>query len=98
MSRARHVDEVVARVTATFAFYHREDGQWDDQPQLQHELNAAVKDVDTYSQGDKKVRSLFYRTLETELSVRYGPENGRQLVTLVRESSRNAGKVQPALL
>jgi len=97
MSRVRHIDEVVARVTATFAFYHRDDGQWGDRPQLKRELNAAVTDIDTYSQGDKKVRSQFYRGLQVELAARYGPETGRELITLVRESSRPAGKAQPAL-
>lgn len=95
MSHARHVDEVVARVTATFAFYRREDGQWDDRPELPRELDAAVAVIDDLSQDDKTVRSRFFRVLETELTARYGKQDGHELSALVRKSSRVSGKAAP---
>lgn len=96
MSHARHVDEVVARVTATFAFYRREDGQWDDQPELPRELDAAVALINGLSQDDRTVRSRFFRVLESELTARYGMKCGRELAVLVRTSSGTPSKALAA--
>jgi hypothetical protein len=96
MGHARHVDEVVARVTATFAFYRREDGQWGDQPELPRELDAAVAVINGLSRDDKTVRPRFFRVLESELTARYGMKCGRELAVLVRTSSHAPGKAMTA--
>jgi hypothetical protein len=97
MTHQRRIDELASRVAATFVYYQRTHGRWEDCPPLAHELRTTVAGADALGQLGTRSRTGFFRVLEAELTARFGDPAGRRLVALVREVANPAGPSSVAL-